>query len=212
MTEAFSPRQLGDAPLTRVVNVTLVSTLLFASVVLNIFLAQKVSRLKASIEVVKLEGQLQVGNTLPLMQGRSVNGAEQVLNYGEVHIPTVLYVFTPQCTWCAKNLDNLRVLISDSGSRFRVIGISLTRKDLKGYLEKEGLSFPVYTDIGEQIISTYRLGSTPETIVVSPEAKVLKVWSGVYVDGTRQEIESYLKVHLPGCCTETAAKTSDSGF
>jgi peroxiredoxin len=195
----------GVARFAGIVNLSLVSVLLFASVVLNVFLARKVSMLRATIEAFKSEGRLQVGTKVPVIEGLSVDGTNQTLDYGSVRIPTVLYVFTPQCGWCAKNVENLRTLIANSGSGYRVIGISLTKQDLKKYLEKERLSLPVYTDVGDSTRIAYRLGGTPTTIVISPEATVLKVWSGAYTDGIRQEIESYLRVQLPGCCKESVA-------
>jgi len=45
-----------------------------------------------------------------------------------------------------------------------------------------------------------RLRVAPTTIVISPEGKVLKVWTGAYRDGLRQEIEAFLGVHLLRCC------------
>jgi peroxiredoxin len=185
-----------------------VSVLLFVSVGLNIALARRVSSLKASLDTVRSEGRLQVGATVPVIRGHSIAGAQQTLDYGDVQIPTVLYVFTPQCGWCKKNLDNLRALIYSSGSGYRLVGVSLTRQDLKEYLAKERLSLPVYTDVGDSTRATYRLGLTPTTIIISPEARVLKVWSGVYTDGIRQEIEAYLNVRLPGCCNPAAVDQS----
>jgi peroxiredoxin len=207
--QELSRNKAAGAWLVGVVNLTLLSSLLFASVVLNVFLARKVSVLTASIEKVKAEGRLKPGTIVPVIQGRSVDGAQQTLDYSDVHVPTVLYVFTPQCGWCAKNADNLRALIANSGSRYRIVGISLTRQDLKQYLEEKGFSLPVYTDIADSTKAIYRLGGTPTTIIVSPEARVMKVWSGVYVDNIRREIEESLKVHLPGCCKETVADQKD---
>jgi len=59
---------------------------------------------------------------------------------------------------------------------------------------------PVYADIKPEVRAAYQLGSTPETIVVSPDNKVMRVWHGAYENGVKQEIEKFLQVHLPGCC------------
>jgi peroxiredoxin len=205
IAQKFDDSKIGTPRFVGVFNVTIISTLLFASVVLNIFLARKISVLMTTVEAIKAEGRLKVGTKVPPILGRSVVGTEQTLDYSNVEVPTVLYVFTPQCSWCAKNIDNLRTLIADSGPGYRVVGISLTTQGLKEYLEKESLSLPVYADIADSTKAIYRLGGTPTTIIVSPEAKVLKVWNGVYVDGIRQEIETSLKVRLPGCCKEGPA-------
>jgi len=58
----------------------------------------------------------------------------------------------------------------------------------------------VYADIKPEVRSAYQLGGTPETIVISPENKVMGVWRGAYESGVKQEIEKFLQVQLPGCC------------
>jgi peroxiredoxin len=202
----MATRESEDASGAKVVrqrlgtSTTLLSVFLALSAAMNFLLARDVANLKEVIETLRAEGQLQVGTVVPVIRGRSV-GTAGPLDYGDVNIPTVLYVFTPQCSWCKKNLDNLRVLIDSSNSRYRVIGISLNNKDLEEYLEKEHLRFPVYTDIPESTKAAYRLGGTPTTIVISPSSRVLKLWHGAYQESIRQEIDDYLKVKLPGCCS-----------
>jgi peroxiredoxin len=181
----------------RIVDVALMCTLLFCSVVLNIGLAWKVSTLTKAINTTRSRSLLPIGTIVPQIHGQSVLGSPQTLNYGDVTVPTVLYAFTPQCGWCKKNLANLQALIKNSGSRYRVVGIALNKQDLPDYLEKEQLHFPVYTDIPASIQDRYRFGQTPTTIVVSSEGTVQKVWAGVYREGVRQEIEDYLHIQLP---------------
>jgi len=81
-----------------------------------------------------------------------------------------------------------------------LVGISLTSQDLKEYLIKEKLSIPVYADIKPDVRSAYQLGGTPETIVISRDNKVMRVWRGAYEGALKQEIENFLQVQLPGCC------------
>jgi peroxiredoxin len=143
---------------------------------------------------------LQVGATVPEIVGLRSDGSTALLQYGEVNVPTVLYVFTPQCGWCKKNLANLHALIDQAGTRYRVIGIALTRQDLDAYVKNENLSLPVYSDIRTDIREAYQLGVTPETIIVSPESKVLKIWRGVFQESVKKDIERFLYIQLPGCC------------
>ena len=185
-------------------NPIIVVSLLLASLFLNIFLARKISRLNAAIEAMKSEERLQVGTRVPPLEGHSVEGTPQRLDYGDVKVPTVLYVFTPQCVWCARNIHNFRALIASSGPRYRIVGISLSKDNLKQYLERENLALTVFTDLPESARINYRFGGTPTTIVVSPEGKVLRVWMGAYSDPNRDEIERYLGVQLPGCCSAGA--------
>lgn len=57
---------------------------------------------------------------------------------------------------------------------------------------------PVYKDLTELSKLTYKLGATPQTIVVSPEGKVIKNWMGAYSGDKAREVEEYFNVRLPG--------------
>jgi peroxiredoxin len=143
---------------------------------------------------------LKQGATVPDLVGLAGDGSPAVLHYDDVSVPTVLYVFTPQCGWCKKNVTNLQALIDQSAGRYRIAGVSLTRQDLDSYIKSQNLHLPVYSDVRADIRAVYGLGGTPETIVVSPQSKVLGVWMGAYEPNTRVEIEKFLRIRLPGCC------------
>jgi hypothetical protein len=44
----------------------------------------------------------------------------------------------------------------------------------------------------------HSLSGTPETIVVSPDGKVLAVWLGAWTGKYQAEIETYFQIHLRG--------------
>ena len=81
---------------------------------------------------------------------------------------------------------------------FRFIGLSLAEPGLKEYVEEHHLKFPIYAGLTRETIQSLGLGRTPQTIVVSPEGKILKVWMGAYVEEMRPEVEAYFGVQLPG--------------
>jgi hypothetical protein len=106
---------------------------------------------------------------------------------------TVLYVVSPNCTWCKRNLDSIRALVRDKKDAFRFVGLSLTEENLDAQVED--LPFPVYAGVSEAVREIYRLRSTP--IVVSPDGRVVRTWTGAYVGRTQKEIEGYFQVALP---------------
>jgi peroxiredoxin len=156
--------------------------------------------LRSAMATIESQTYLQLGATVPEIVGLDSTGSVATLHYGDVSVPTVLYVFTPQCGWCKKNLPNFHALIDQSGTRYRVVGIALSREDLNSYIERENLQLPIYSEIRSDIRQVYQFGGTPETIVVSPDRKIIKIWSGAYEDRLKSEIEKVLKIHLPGCC------------
>ncbi|HKH98458.1 MAG TPA: TlpA disulfide reductase family protein [Candidatus Sulfotelmatobacter sp.] len=178
----------------------LVSALLAMSVFLNVFLARKVAFLRVQNKVLVDSDQLQVGSPVPPLTGSSPSGTPMSVRFGDVRIPTVLYIFSPQCGWCAKNIENFRSLISQAGTGYRVVGLSTTRQDLDDYLSRERLILPVFASLDSVLIAAYHVNSTPTTIVISPDGKVLRVWTGAYQDGLRHEVEAFLGVHLLPCC------------
>ena len=58
-------------------------------------------------------------------------------------------------------------------------------------MHSHSMNFPVYDDLTPAAIATYHLGSTPETIVVSPAGRVLKSWSGAFVGDTKNSVERF---------------------
>jgi peroxiredoxin len=69
---------------------------------------------------------------------------------------------------------------------------------LKEYVEEHQLKFPVYSGLKGETIQALGLGGTPQTIIVSPDGRVLKVWKGAYADNLRPEVEAYFGIQLPG--------------
>src|SRR6266566_5918159 len=85
--------------------------LLLASVSLNVALARRVWSFTHLQSDRAAERLLKVGTIVPPIAGRLLNGQEQVISYLGTNQPTVLYVFTPPCSWCAKNVDNFKTLV-----------------------------------------------------------------------------------------------------
>jgi hypothetical protein len=80
---------------------------------------------------------------------------------------------------------------------FRFVGLSLDESGLKEYVERHQLKFPVYARLPAETVESLGLGSTPQTIVVSPEGEIVKVWSGAYIEDLRSEVEAYFGIQLP---------------
>jgi hypothetical protein len=57
-----------------------------------------------------------------------------------------------------------------------------------------------YADIGKPTDGIRMLGfrSTPQTIVIAPDGRVLKNWRGVYAQRSQPDVEAFFGVRLPG--------------
>jgi peroxiredoxin len=180
-------------------------SLLICSVVLNVMLARETRKLRARVltfrtEVlaIKAEQSLAAGTVLPPIEAKDLDGHPKTVEYNSSDLPTVLYVFTPPCGWCAKNISNVKTLAEETRGRYRTIGLSLSSTGLREYVNKNGLEFPIFTDLPPQVVLSYRLGGTPETLLVSNAGKLIREWKGAYTGSTKKEIEEYFKLELPG--------------
>jgi len=172
--------------------------LLVCSLAINLLLARRVASLKRTIGVIKSESRLALGDTLPAIVAKDPHGRTAILDYSETQLPTVVFTFTPTCGWCTKNVMNMRALVENTGSRYRFVGLSLSSDKLIDYVKENKLQFPIYTDLPILTMREYKLGGTPQTIVVSHEGQVIRFWSGAFAEDLQREVEDYFSVKLPG--------------
>jgi peroxiredoxin len=172
--------------------------LLVCSLAINMLLARRVASLKKTISVLKSESRLALGDTLPSIVAKDPQGRTAVLDYSETQLPTVVFIITPDCGWCTKNIMNMRTLAQNAGNRYRFVGLSLSSSKLSDYVKQNKLEFPIYTDLPILTMRDYKLGGTPETIVVSPQGQVTRIWSGAFAEDLQKEVENYFSVKLPG--------------
>jgi len=172
--------------------------LLLASGSLNVILARKVWSFTRLQSIKASERLLKIGLFVPPIAVKRIGGEVDVISYQGTNLPTVLYIFTPPCSWCARNMDNFKTLVEKESGQYRVLGISLTQEGLAEYVAKNDLKLPVYFGLSPDTLKTYKLGSTPQTIVISPEGKVLQDWLGAYVGNQKSQVEAFFHVSLPG--------------
>jgi peroxiredoxin len=173
--------------------------MLGVSLITNLLLAYRVKTLGDSMRELNAPPPgLEVGTTVSPIKAHTLGGQTEVISYAEEERPVVLYVFTPQCSWCARNLANFKALLAHERGTYRFVGLSLTDKDLQDYAAKNQLDCPIYFNPAEETMREYKLGGTPQTIVISREGKVLKNWVGAYTGQQQTEVEQFFQLSLPG--------------
>ena len=175
-----------------------VAVALAVSVGLNVLLAHRIRSLTFARSAKVAEHQLMVGAIVPPIAAKRLDGQQEVISYQGANQPTVLYVFTPPCAWCARNVDNLKTLLDKERGQYHFIGLSLSENSLADYVAKNDLKLPVYSGVSAATLTTFKLGSTPQTIVISPEGRVLQNWVGAYVGDQKSQVEAFFHVSLPG--------------
>ena len=129
-----------------------------------------------------------VGATLKPIAGTLANGSATSVSFGGSK-PVVLYVFSPTCSWCERNLASISSLAERAGNRYRFVGISLPSSG-KGH--SPSFAFPVVLTSG-----AVPFRATPQTLVLDSGGRVVKSWMGAYIGNTKAEIEQYFSLELP---------------
>src|SRR5258708_29773685 len=140
------------------------------------------------------------GMRLPPLVAKGLDGGPRAIRYDADGRTTVVYVFSPKCVWCTKNLANIKTLIAERRREYHFIGVATsgTAEDLTAYLAREQLDFEVVRDVAPETKSAYRLSGTPQTIAIDRKGTVLRSWPGAYSGSAATEIEQFFRIRLPG--------------
>lgn len=173
------------------------SALLCISLGMNIVQSRKIREFQAEYEAKLQKRSVQPGTVVPSIAATEVKGGATVIRYSDSKLPTVLYMFAPKCSWCQRNRAAVRSLSEQLKDKARVVGVSVATMGTDEYLDQHPLGFQAIKDVATDAHDAFKMGSTPQTVVVSPEGKVLKSWVGAYMGNTKLEVESYFGVRLP---------------
>jgi peroxiredoxin len=180
--------------------------LLVASIITNLLLARKVRVQEQMLIAMSAKANL-IGLTVPPIDVRTADGQVQRITHSGDRA-TVLYIFRPECGWCEKNVANINALAAQINQKYRILGVSLPSERAREYVDQGILQFPTYSEVEETTQLAYKLGPTPQTLVISSEGRVLKNWKGAYSSTLKQEIEEYFNLHLPGINVSGSTSTT----
>lgn len=182
----------------RILGFLVLAVFLVCSLAINLLLTRRLASATKLVTAMKAESRLGEGDTLPPISAKDPQGQIARLDYQNSNLPTVVFVISPTCDWCTKNIMNMRALVEKAGDRYRFVAFSLSSDKLLNYVKENKLEFPIYTDLPYIPTRDYKLGGTPQTFVVSPNGEVMKIWTGAFAEGTQKEVEAYFGVSLPG--------------
>jgi hypothetical protein len=100
-----------------------------------------------------------------------------------------------------RNNQNINAIARLKGESFRFVGLSLANDGLPGYAESHQIGFPIYQNVNSESVEMLGLGTTPQTIVISPDGHVLKNWVGAFNGPIQPQVEEFFNLRLPGLVT-----------
>lgn len=166
--------------------------LLAASLGLNLFLGVKLNR--GPVVATPAEG-FKKGDVIPPTKVKSMEGREEVIGFVGSR-PSIVYVFSPSCGWCNRNMPALESLESSVGSNYRFIGVAIAQMGAAEFVERHHVRFPTYFLSTANDPFATKVPAVPQTLLVSEKGVVLETWSGAYMGLAKLAIESYFNVTL----------------
>lgn len=170
--------------------------LFVCSVALNVAQAVRNRALIDTVEHIRPDQALSVGEVVRPLEALDLNGHPGQITYVQSSTPTVLYIFRPSCIWCTRNVAVFNAFVQQVVGRYRVIGISLSPEGLTDYVKEHNMVIPVFL-AQPSAINDYRLRTTPQTMVISSDAHVIQSWSGAYTPRLQPILEEYFSIKLP---------------
>jgi len=165
--------------------------------------------LAAALDKATASGTLKVGEAVRPLSVKDAEGhIVEIGGSGDSarRATVVVYVFSPECGWCKRNAASIEKLARAVAGKYRFVAVSLAPVSPAQYEEARKLGFPVITELPAEIAAAYRFQSTPETVVISPQSRVVKVWLGAYLGETRKEVEKFFSVSLPDLGAQRGAE------
>ncbi len=178
-------------------NIAILMLLLFLSGAMNLLLSAKVYSQKQEL-VSEREWGFGVGRTAQPLKAHSIDGTPVSMPLAGDEIPTVIYVYSPQCIWSTRNIDNIKTLVSETKEKYRFVGLALSEASLDQYILKYNLSFPTFKMPDTCSRNDLRIVGTPQTIILSKNGRIVKNWYGAYSGRLKTEVEDYFGLTLPG--------------
>jgi hypothetical protein len=140
---------------------------------------------------------IQKGDFLPSLPVISLSGAKEQLRLDQA---SLLYVFSPACSWCRADYSNVIALSNATKARLSFVGITKDDIGITGYLRQHPFPGNVLkldlSRVPKPI--AVKFGITPQTILLGAGGIVERSWVGALMDDRKRDIEHFFGVVLPG--------------
>jgi thiol-disulfide isomerase/thioredoxin len=120
---------------------------------------------------------IQTWRTQPLAEGPAPPLAGQSLRDGHLDLaqlrgePVLVHFWATWCPVCKLGDQDIDAIARD----FRVVSVAMQSggaREIAGYMDREGLAFPVIPDTYGQLASDWGVHAVPATFVVDPEGEI----------------------------------------
>lgn len=164
----------------------------------NFLLIRQNVNLKKQVGAAPKSMQPVLGSNVPALEGVDPTGNRITLSYGQDARPTLLLVFSTKCGACTVNWHTWdSVVHAVDKTKFRVVYVDVFSPLTGEYVREYGISNSiVFAETDPKSIVAYNLQLTPETLLVSPQAKIENVWLGVLEGEELASLEKALRIGI----------------
>lgn len=164
----------------------ILGAMLFALAACNVLLVIQNLRMRAALSQYEVK-VLADGDQLQPFAAASLDGRRVEVSFDGRGPKRVLLFFTPTCRFCRQQFPYWReLLLRADPNRFEIIGVVSQAEDktkLEAYLRSVGCLDDSKTSmrvalVPEGVRESYKLFSTPITLVIANDGKLEKVWYG----------------------------------
>lgn len=144
------------------------------------------------------------GEAAPNFSGQDLNGKPvQLSDYRGK--PVMLTFWSPDCFACRDELPAMKAIAAkkDSDMVFLTVVTHPTAAEVKAFVQKEGITFPVIMDEQATITSQYKVHGEPFTYFIDPDGRVAQKVIGA---GEPDALHNNLLAWLKTCSANTVCK------
>lgn len=132
---------------------------------------------------------------VPSFTAYDIDGNDISLRYSPEAPRTLLFWFAPGCEPCEDNILFWNEIYNTYSEveEFRYLGLCAgTPDEAQEYASGYDIEFPVMCVTDRYMVETYQGHVLPQTVLISPEGAIIKVWPGALEENSKGEILSYL--------------------
>jgi len=157
----------------------------------NVALIRQNRQLKEQLALPPPVLEAAAGAQMPDLRGVDLEGKPVEVLYGKDSRKVLVLVFSPTCPFCDQNWPKWQqVIASLDRSAVRPVLVDVTSTTTAGFVSQHQLSsLPVILKADPRATVDYHMHLTPQTILVDPNGKVEKVWTGVMTDSAVADLK-----------------------
>nr|MBN2277447.1 redoxin domain-containing protein [candidate division Zixibacteria bacterium] len=136
---------------------------------------------------------------VPPFSAQDIFAGNISLNYTPGAPFSMLFWFSPTCTACEDNIGFWSEIFADTSfQEIRFLGMCAgTPEEAREFASENGLKFPIVGAQDPYLMETYKGNILPQTVLISPDGKIIRVWPGAVTERQRHEIIQVLSQLQP---------------